>query len=140
MIKKFKKDNINEVMQIWLETNIKAHNFIPEDYWLENFEYTKKAILQAEVYIYQKEDKIVGFSGLSDNYIGGIFVLPKYQSQGIGKEILEYLKDIKTELSLSVYKKNEKAIKFYRREKFVTQLESVEDSTKEEELFMVWKK
>ena len=33
MIREFQMDDINKVADIWLDTNIKAHNFIPAEYW-----------------------------------------------------------------------------------------------------------
>ena len=35
-----------------LDTNIKAHNFIPAEYWKSNFKSVKEALLLAEVYVY----------------------------------------------------------------------------------------
>ena len=35
-----------------MDTNIKAHNFIPAEYWKSNFKSVKEALLQAEVYVY----------------------------------------------------------------------------------------
>lgn len=32
MIREFKEKDINEVMEIWLDTNIKAHKFVDENY------------------------------------------------------------------------------------------------------------
>ena len=32
MIREFQRDDINKVADIWLDTNIKAHNFIPVEY------------------------------------------------------------------------------------------------------------
>jgi len=40
MIKKFDLSQIDAVMRIWLNTNIAAHDFIPKEYWLNNFEVT----------------------------------------------------------------------------------------------------
>ena len=37
MIRKLDKDDIDKVTQIWLEVNIRTHNFIPEKYWAEQF-------------------------------------------------------------------------------------------------------
>ena len=31
MIREFQRDDINKVADIWLDTNIKAHNFIPAE-------------------------------------------------------------------------------------------------------------
>ena len=30
--------DISDVLQIWLETNIKAHSFIDKEYWTGNYE------------------------------------------------------------------------------------------------------
>ena len=38
MIRKLQKADINKVADIWLNTNIKAHYFIPAQYWKSNFE------------------------------------------------------------------------------------------------------
>ena len=38
MIRKLKEKDINIVMEIWLETNRSAHNFISEEYWMTNYE------------------------------------------------------------------------------------------------------
>ena len=41
MIREFQRDDINKVADIWLDTNIKAHNFIPAEYWKSNFKSVK---------------------------------------------------------------------------------------------------
>lgn len=53
---------------------VKAHYFISEQYWKDNFESVKKMLLQAEVYVYENDHEIQGFIGLSGEYIEGIFV------------------------------------------------------------------
>ena len=40
--REFQRDDINKVADIWLDTNIKAHNFIPAEYWKSNFRSVKK--------------------------------------------------------------------------------------------------
>ena len=37
MIRKMEEKDISAVMQIWFETNIKAHNFITKAYWTSNY-------------------------------------------------------------------------------------------------------
>ena len=36
MIRDFKKEDSNQVMKIWLETNRKTHSFIEQEYWKKN--------------------------------------------------------------------------------------------------------
>ena len=37
MIRKMQNTDINRVADIWLKTNLKAHDFIPEQYWTSNY-------------------------------------------------------------------------------------------------------
>ena len=81
-----------------------------------------------------------GFIGLTNNYVEGIFVSEAIQSKGIGKQLLNYAKEIKSSLRLSVYQKNTRAIAFYQREQFVIRSVNINDSTNEKEFIMTWSK
>ena len=105
MIRELRKTDINIVADIWLDTNIKAHYFIPAQYWKRNLELVKELLLQATVYVYEDNYEIQGFIGMNGEYIEGIFVSEAMQSQGIGKILLNYVKDIRSKLFLNVYQK-----------------------------------
>ena len=139
MIRTLQKADINSVADIWLDTNIKTHNFIPAQYWKDNFETVKTMLSQADVYVYENSNKIEGFIGLNENYIAGIFVRNEAQSTGIGKQLLDFIKSIKQQLHLSVYQKNTQAVKFYQRENFHIQCENTDKNTNEKEYIMIWK-
>ena len=138
MIRKLQKVDINRVADIWLKTNLKAHFFIPEQYWISNYEFVKEMLLQAEVYVYEDDKMIQGFIGVSDEYIEGIFVSDEMQSCGIGKMLLDYIKDKKDRLQLKVYQKNVRAMSFYQREGFTIQSEEMDEFTREKEYVMNW--
>lgn len=141
MIRKFQKPDIHRVADIWLSANREAHDFISAQYWRDHFEFVKEMILQAEVYVYESGNgTIQGFVGLSGDYIAGIFVCAEAQSNGIGSMLLNFVKNGKNRLSLDVYQKNIRAVKFYQREDFVIQSENMDDSTGEREYFMVWER
>lgn len=70
MIRKLEKTDINRVADIWLNTNLKAHDFIPAQYWKSNYEAVKEMLSQAEVYVYEDEKKIQGFIGMNGEYKG----------------------------------------------------------------------
>ena len=130
MIRPFQENDLFAVMQIWLDANIKAHSFIPQKYWTDNYAVVKDILPQAEIYVYEDDNtsQIGGFIGLTDNYIEGIFVREAIQSKGIGKQLLNYAKEIKSSLRLNVYQKNTRAITFYQREQFVICSEIIDDS------------
>ena len=138
MIRTLQNADINRVADIWLDTNLKAHSFISAQYWESNYELVKEMLSQAEVYVYEDGQKIQGFIGLSDEYIEGIFVSEKMQSQGIGKLLLNYIKDRKDVLRLNVYQKNIRAIHFYQREGFKIQCEGLDEATGEKDYVMIW--
>lgn len=138
MIRVLEEKDVDTVAKIWLETNIKTHDFIASNYWKEHYEIIKDMFLQAEVYVYEIEKEIMGFIGLDKEYIEGIFVLDQYQKRGIGKALLNHVKAKKEHLSLNVYQKNLNAILFYQREDFCIQYEDVDENTGEKEYRMVW--
>ena len=140
MIRKFEKGDINDVMQIWKNENIKAHQFISKKYWENNYNYVKEILPNAEIYVYVIEENIVGFIGLDQNYIEGIFVDTNNQCNGIGTSLLNKVKEDKDNLTLSVYKKNLNAISFYKKNGFVIIKESIDERTNEVEYIMSWEK
>ena len=138
MIRELQKADINQVADIWLDTNVTAHYFISSQYWQNNFELVKELLLQATVYVYEHNQEIQGFIGLNDEYVEGIFVSGEMQSQGIGKILLNYAKDKRNKLLLNVYQKNARAISFYKREGFEIQHSGLDEATGEKEYVMTW--
>ena len=139
MIRKMQNPDINRVADIWLKTNLKAHYFIPKQYWTSNYELVKEMMSQSEVYVFEEDEMIQGFVGLNNEYIEGIFVSDEMQSCGIGKLLLNYIMDKKVRLQLNVYQKNTRAISFYQREGFIIQCEGLDEATGEKEYTMLWK-
>ncbi|WP_312941421.1 GNAT family N-acetyltransferase [Oscillibacter sp.] len=137
-IRKFQTGDLEEIMKIWLDTNIRAHCFVPEDYWKSNFEMVKGALPCAEVYVCEIRGEIKAFLGIDSGYIAGIFVSNEAQSTGIGKRLLDKAKALYPKLSLSVYQKNERAVRFYQREGFAIEQEQMDENTGEAEYRMVW--
>ena len=115
MVRKFETQDLDAVMQIWLQANLDAHAFIPASFWEAHFEMVRDLLPQAELYVHEDAGtrQIDGFIGLTENHIEGIFVVKSARSKGIGKALLDYAKSRKPRLDLSVYQKNERALAFY---------------------------
>ena len=62
------------------------------------------------------------------------------RSQGIGKQLLDYVKGRKAKLSLNVYQKNTRAIRFYEREGFDIKCEGLDKATGEKDYEMIWER
>jgi len=141
MIKNLSMNKLEEVMRIWLETNIDAHDFIDKKYWIQNYDLVKELLKEADVYIFEENDVIKGFVGIvENNYIGGIFVKKNYQREGIGKKLIDFCKNKYSYLTLHVLKKNHKAINFYNKNDFMILDELINEDTKESEYLMTFRK
>lgn len=53
MIRKFENKDLEEIMKIWLDTNIQAYDFILENYRKNNFDSVKRMLPDAEIYVYE---------------------------------------------------------------------------------------
>jgi GNAT superfamily N-acetyltransferase len=138
MIRKFHPEDMEKVMEIWLLGNFRVHNFIPKKYWEENYDEVKSVFSLAYVYVNVDDGDVNGFIALMENYVVAHFVREDVRGQGIGKALLDYVKDRTDELTLSIYEKNMKAAEFYLREDFEVQSERIEDSTGECTFLMEW--
>ena len=142
MIRKFKEEDTVKVMTIWTKGNFEAHSFIDKDYWLLNFNKVKDEYLKkAETYVYVDNDEIKGFISLLDNsFIGALFVRKEYRRQGIGRKLINFVKDKYDKLELNVYEKNVGAMLFYASLGFVNKKIQIDENTNEKEYVMEWKK
>ena len=140
MIREFRISDTEQVMKLWLTGNEEAHPFVPKEYWHSHYSEVQDALLKANVFVYEADGKIQGFIGMLNEYIAGIFVAKELRSHGIGRQLLNYVKQRYEKLSLEVYQKNIRAIAFYQREGFSILSEAVDEDTDEKEYIMVWKR
>ena len=121
MIRKYQPQDLEHIMKIWLETNLAAHGFIPAEYWNEQYEAVKEALPQADILIYEEEGTVLGFLGLQDSYIAGLFVEKASRSRGIGRLLLEAAKSGRQELTLHAYQRTQEQSGFMNEKGFKRQ-------------------
>lgn len=131
MIRQLQNKDIDKIMEIWLESTIDAHKFISKEYWNENYNIVKDMYIpMSKTFVYEDNDDIRGFISIINNdFIGALFVEKNYQSQGIGKSLIDYAKNLYDNLSLAVYKENEKALEFYKNMGFKIISENINEDT-----------
>lgn len=137
MIRLFEFQDLDKIMDIWLQGNLEAHSFIDAEYWKKNFDSVKSVLPNAEVYVYEEDGEILGFIGMDAEYIAGIFVAAEHKGQGIGHQLIETVKK-KKRLSLHVFDKNTGAMAFYLKEGFTVRERMTEKDTSERECLMVY--
>ena len=142
MIELIKPNEIDSVMKIWLETNLKAHNFIEGDYWRENYRLVMEEYIPfSETYVYKTDGILKGFISVLDNtYVGSLFIEEEYQNQGIGTKLLNYCKKVYPYLELKVYVKNKCAVNFYKKNGFIVKNIQNNNGDHDKEYIMTWNK
>ena len=137
MIRLFEFQDLDQIMEIWLEGNLQAHGFIGEEHWRRNYEPVKSVLPNAEVYVDEEAGEIRGFIGMDADYVAGLFVKDAYRGRGIGRRLIEAVRGRKR-LSLHVYEKNTGAVAFYRAQGFKIKQAMTEKETGESKYLMVY--
>ncbi len=111
-------EQLDEIMAIWLASNLDAHDFVSASYWHDNFDAVKQLLPQAEITVAEVDGKIVGFAGMQDDYLAGIFIDAKYRDQGLGTQLLRALHARHPLITLNVFDQNSRAQQFYQHHGF----------------------
>lgn len=139
MISKAKGSDLEAILNIWLEASIKAHDFMPPEYWKSKIKDMREIYLpSASNYVFESNAEILGFVSMYQNTLAAIFVTPEQQGNGIGSALLEYIKTKYDELDLNVYKTNTSSINFYKKHGFVIVAEHFDEHTGRPEIEMKW--
>ncbi|AUQ54775.1 GNAT family N-acetyltransferase [Phaeobacter sp. HS012] len=105
---------------IWYSASRVAHHFLGEGKLQEQRSLISKLYLpQAETWVACIDGAPVGFMGLMNNFVGGIFVSPEAQGKGVGQALIAYGLELKGGLNLDVYALNTRTCEFYKRLGFV---------------------
>ena len=134
-----KEEDKEPLCALWLSGNRKAHDFVPADVWKEALPALWPQMQQAEVLVWEENQKIVGFCGLVGEEVAGLFVEEAYQREGIGAKLLAEAKQRRDRLTLHVFAQNTRAKAFYEREGFLA-AEEQDGLFGQKEWNMVWRR
>jgi len=131
-IRKYKEEDMERLLEIWLESSSIAHDFLGLDQLKEQKNLIRDTYLpMAETWVVEEDGEIQGFISLLDHYVGGLFLHPDQQGLGIGRRLIEKAFQEKGFLTVGVYEKNLAARKFYERMGFLYENEEVQGETGE---------
>ena len=138
MIRKLNEADIDKVMDIWMKSTIKAHDFISKEYWQNNYNTVKEVYIpMSETFVYKDVQCIKGFiSVINNEFIGALFVDIYFLGNGIVKQLIDYAVSKYGKLQLAVYKENKKSVEFYINRGFKIIEEQINDDSKHVEYIM----
>ncbi|HCR0138186.1 N-acetyltransferase [Klebsiella aerogenes] len=140
MIQKWDATETGPLLKLWLESTIYAHPFIAESYWRESLEVVRDVYLPAAAtWVWQENDALKGFVSVMDSrFVGALFVAPQAICHGIGRALLDEVKQHYDWLSLEVYQKNVRAVNFYHAQGFRIEDCAWQDDTQHPTWIMHW--
>ena len=104
------------LLDIWLAASRLGHPFLGDSTLLTQREIVRDVYLpNAENHVALRDGQLLGFIGLLDCFIGGLFVDPAYHRCGVGRALVEHVSRQKPWLELEVYGANKLASDFYRK-------------------------
>lgn len=113
-IRLFDKADTETLSAIWFDASLVVHPFIGEARLREQRKLIEDVYLpNAQTWVACQAGTPVGFISLLDSFIGGLFVDPSCQGQGIGRKLIAKALKSRKKLSLDVYTRNEQALRFY---------------------------
>ena len=139
-IRKFEKNDLDLVLNIWYESCLDTYYFINKAHWDSIRENVKKKFLNSNIFVYEENKIIKGFILIDEGYIDELYVSKQFRSMGIGKKLLDFIKKTHNELTINIFQKNINGIRFYKNNGFEIVEENIEDSTLEKGYFMRWHK
>ena len=140
IIRNFNDFDLKRVMRIWYEGNLEAHDFVDKNYWEKNFGFVKRSLPESEVYVYEIDGYVVGFVGIDEGYIAGLFVDKEYRGVGIGTKLIEYVKELYDFFTLHVFENNYGAVTFYENRGLIKKEESIHEDLGEVEYLMYYRR
>ena len=130
MIRKYKPEDCEEVLEVWYAASQVAHPFVSEEFLADEREQIRKNHLpKAETWVSEHEEAVAGFIALMGNEVGAIFVKPELQGRGIGRALMDHAASSRDSLFLDVFKQNSIGRRFYDRYGFRFQREHVHEQT-----------
>lgn len=153
MIRQIQKKDIRRIGEIWLKVSIDTHSFIgenidisPLEFWSIKLPGMIQTTLRADGYVYEVDRQIMGFLTMSPRnscgyYMYELFVDSPFQGKGIvGAALIEFAKGLGKYITTSVYKNNERAIRFYLKHNFsmLSQEPYLEEETQQLKFRMIW--
>ena len=138
MIRLAERQDLDRIMEIWLEGNLQAHDFVDPDYWTGCLQEVREAIAQADVWVWDENGRVEAFAGMVEHYLAGLFVSGAQRGKGIGGLLLEHIKEQRFPLTLHVYSRNAGAVQFYERHGFGTVSEYIDPEPGQPEREMIF--
>ena len=140
-VRPYAEQDLEELLDVWYRASRIAHSFLVEGFFeAERRQIAERWLPVAATTVYECDGRVVGFLSMIDNEVGGLFVDPDYQGRGIGRALMDGVRDQHLFLELSVFEGNTLGRRFYEAYGFRLVGRQMNDSTGQPELRLRFEK
>lgn len=114
IIRQYKESDFNDVMSAWENASKIAHPFLTEEFLeRERYNIPNVYLPNADTWVAENEEEVIGFIALIGSEVGAIFVQPCFQRRGVGFALMNQAQELHGNLEVEVFKDNAIGRKFY---------------------------
>ena len=130
------------VLKVYNSAILESHRFLEENVRLQQRNLMEESIDDStnKALVLEENGHVVGFATfITETAIAGFFIDPSLKARGLGRYLIEYIQSKKKEISLVVYKRNTRGVRFYRNNGFRQTNKKYEKDANQEYLEMTWR-
>ena len=130
MVRLYQEKDVETILEVWYQASLIAHPFLSEAFLEEERRNIHDLFLpNSQTWVEERQNKVVGFISLSGHEVGGLFVHPTWQRQGVGKALMDQANSLHDSLELDVFEANEQGRMFYAKYGFAPLYTFKDDTT-----------
>ena len=116
MIRAYRPEDIEQVIEVWHAASLIATPFLSDAFLaIEKKRIRDQWMPRAKSWVFEEDERVLGFIALVGAEIGGIFVHPRSQGRGVGRALMDHVVSRRSRVVLSVFEDNGVGRRFYDR-------------------------
>ena len=129
-IRPYHQSDLTDVLIAWDAASRLAHPFLNEQFLIQERKNIQDLYLpNADTWVAEVDDTVVGFISLVGNEVGGLFLHPDHHGKGLGRALMDKARSLHNHLELEVFVNNRIGRNFYARYGFVLMEEKIHAET-----------
>ncbi|MBV1894978.1 MAG: GNAT family N-acetyltransferase [Rhodobacteraceae bacterium] len=114
MIREFQDEDTESIISVWRSASAVAHPFLSDSFMDQGEQDIRNIYLKfAETSVTVVNNKVVGFIAMAEDEIGGLFLSPDFHGQGLGRDMVDLVRESNSSLKVEVFEKNAIGRRFY---------------------------
>ena len=130
IIRQYCELDLNDILSLWENASKLAHPFLTREFLdKERCNIPNVYLPNADTWVAEISERVIGFISLLGNEVGAIFVEPEYHGNGVGRALMDKAQQLHNDLEVEVFEANSIGRKFYSKDGFEQLLKTIDEET-----------